>query len=196
MQEPTGKLPDLSNAIGKYQNYLRMLADVQLGQWIQARVGASDIVQETLLDATRDIEQFRGTTEPEMLAWLKSILLNNVNRTIDFHVGAQKRSVRREVSLDRLRAMHQSSIAIEEALASQISSPSESANQHEMLIAVADCIAELRDDQREIVMLRSIQGKTYDEIAQLMSRSEPACRMLWLRAIEELRSQFAVRKML
>ncbi len=196
MNEKSGQTPDLSAAIGKYQNYLRMLAEVQLGQWLQARVGASDIVQETLLDATRDIGQFRGTTEAEMVAWLKTILLNNVNRTVDFHVSAQKRSVRREVSLDRLKAMHQSSVAIEEALASQISTPSDSADRHEMLIAVADCMAELPADQRTVVMLRSIEGKSYEEVAAIMERSEPACRMLWLRAIKDLRKQFARRRLI
>ena len=78
-----------------YRNYLRLLADSQLDRKLRARVGPSDIVQETLLAAHRDFTQFCGTSESEFLAWLRQILSRNMaHATRDF--TRDKRDVRRE----------------------------------------------------------------------------------------------------
>lgn len=189
-------LSNLPLAVARYRNYLKMLAAVRLGSVLQARMDESDLVQDTLLEATRDWHQFRGQTEQELLSWLKTILLNNVNRTITHHVSTQKRSLGRETSLHELTGLHWSSEALDNAIVSQVGSPDESANQHELLIAVADCIAELSEEQREALLLRSFQGKKYSEMATLTNRTESACRMLWLRAVEQLRLRFRQRKLL
>jgi RNA polymerase sigma-70 factor, ECF subfamily len=193
---PESPAPDLTRMMARYRNYFKMLADVRMGPWLQARVSGSDLVQETFLEATRDLTSFRGTTEEELLAWLKTILLNNVQRTIEFHVVARKRSVHRELSLDHFNDVNASSAAFDDALAGQIAQPGEQANRHELLVIVADCIAELSDEHRQMIVLRSLQGQKYETIAELTSRSEAACRMAWLRALEQLRKAFARRGLL
>ena len=59
-----------------YRDYLRVLARLRLGTRLQAKMDASDVVQQTLLQAHASREQFRGHTETERLAWLRAILAN------------------------------------------------------------------------------------------------------------------------
>ena len=63
---------------GTVSHYLGMLAELQLGHGGRAKIDPSDIVQQTLLDAHRDQDQFRGRTEAEMAAWLRRLLACNL----------------------------------------------------------------------------------------------------------------------
>src|ERR1041385_7574348 len=85
-------------ALGKllefYRHYLHLLARTQVDLHLQRRASPSDLVQETLLDAVRDFPRFSGSTEGDLLAWLRRILLHNVGRLIEREVTARKRSVR------------------------------------------------------------------------------------------------------
>src|SRR5947209_42214 len=64
----------LGRLLEHYRAYLVVLARVQIGRRLQGKVDASDIVQEAFLGAHRDFPQFRGQSEPELLAWLRQIL--------------------------------------------------------------------------------------------------------------------------
>jgi RNA polymerase sigma-70 factor (ECF subfamily) len=171
-----------------YRNYLYLLARTQIDLHLQARANPSDVVQETFLHACRHFRQFRGTTEAELLAWLRRILVRNLARLVEKQVLTQKRDVRREVSLDqRRRALHASSSRFEAALASQVSSPSAQAQRRELAALVADQLAALPPAYREVIVLRNLEGLPFDEVARRMGRSAGAVRVLWLRALDRLR---------
>jgi RNA polymerase sigma-70 factor (ECF subfamily) len=59
------------------RNYLAVVARAEIGSWLQAKVDASDLVQQTLLDAHRGLANFRGHNEAEWLGWLRQILSHN-----------------------------------------------------------------------------------------------------------------------
>src|SRR5437588_5515174 len=59
------------------RNYVNIIARSQVEGWLRAKVDASDLVQQTLLEAYRDFGRFQGGTEAEWLAWLKRILSHN-----------------------------------------------------------------------------------------------------------------------
>ena len=171
-----------------YRNYLGLLARTQLDARLAKRVSASDVVQETMLDACRDFDRFRGATEGELMAWLRSILVANLARLLDEHVNAQKRSVGREVSLDAHRQdLEQSAVRLEQSLAGAISSPSLQAMRRERAAVLADRLAQLREDDREVIVLRNLEGLSFDEVARRMNRSSGAVRVLWVRAVDRLR---------
>ena len=67
----------LDQLFGQCRNYLAVVARAQVESWLRAKVDASDIVQQTMLEAYRDFHKFRGTTEAEWLAWLRQILNHN-----------------------------------------------------------------------------------------------------------------------
>jgi RNA polymerase sigma-70 factor (ECF subfamily) len=180
--ESLGRLLEL------YRNYLALLARTQIDLHVQGRVDASDLVQETFLDACRDFGQFRGTSEIEWVAWLRKVLVYNLARVMQQQVVAQKRSTRRELSLDRhLATLERSSGRIEAALVGRHSSPSGQAQRRERSAWVADQLARLPADYREVIVLRNLEGLPFAEVACRMGRSAGAVRVLWVRAVDQLR---------
>lgn len=181
-----------SNSFGEllqlYRNYLRLLAESQLDQKLRRRLGPSDVVQETMLAAHRDFQQFMGTTEREFLAWLRQILIHNVCRMVEKHVLAEKRDVRREVSLDLLRRnVEQSGVNLASILAESGISPSSAVSHSERVIRLADCIAQLPPHYREVLILRNFKSMPFEQVAEEMGRTRGSARVLWLRAIRRLR---------
>jgi RNA polymerase sigma-70 factor, ECF subfamily len=168
---------------------LALLARAQIGLGLQGRLDASDLVQETFLDACRDFHHFRGTSHGEWVAWLRKILFYNLARVVRRQVAAKKRT-RREVSLDQgVSLMEQSSgtIPIENALVSRSSSPSSHARRCERAACLADQLARLPTDYREVLILRNLEGLPFPEVARRMGRSAGAVRILWVRAVDRLR---------
>ena len=174
-----------------YRNYLLVLAATQIENRIQPRVSPSDVVQETMLRAHKNFGQFRGTTEPELLAWLRQILVNNLAKFVEQHLLAARRDVRREVSIERLGAsLEQSTLQLAALLPTDSKSPSMSVQQREEAVLLADRLAQLPPSYREVLVLRNLQGMPFEEVAERIDRSIGATRMLWLRAIEKLRAVY------
>jgi RNA polymerase sigma-70 factor (ECF subfamily) len=148
------------------------------------------VIQETFFEAHRDFIQFRGTTTPEFLAWLRKILVNNLCRVVEQHLLAEKRDVRREVSLERLAtALEQSTARLEAILPDPGASPSGVLQQREREVALADQLAQLPADYREVIVLRHLESLPFEDVGARMGRSSGAVRMLWLRAVKALRDR-------
>jgi len=186
-----GRASSIGVLLQQYRNYLMVLAATQLEQRLQPRVSPSDVVQETMLRAHKNFGQFRGTTEAELLAWLRQILVNNLAKFVEQHMLAARRDVRREVSIERLgKALEHSTIQLAALLPAEQKSPSMAVQQREEAVQLADRLAQLPADYREVLVLRNLQSLPFEEVAQRMERSVGATRMLWLRAIEKLRAVY------
>src|SRR4051795_4600725 len=186
-----GSRSSLGSLLEQYRNYLVVLAGTQIEKRLQRRVSPSDVVQETMLRAHKNFAQFRGTTEPELLAWLRQILVNNLAHFVEQHMLAARRDVRREVSIERLGvALEQSTIQLAALVPAQGKSPSMAVQQREEAVVLADRLSQLSDDYREVLVLRNLQGLPFDAVAKRIGRSVGATRMLWLRAIEKLRTLY------
>jgi RNA polymerase sigma-70 factor (ECF subfamily) len=173
----------------RYSNYLKLLARAQLDERIRTRVSPSDVVQESLLEAHRDFSQFQGHCTNEFLAWLRQILVHNLAHVLERHLIAEKRDVRREVAIEVIGAsLERSAMGLIHVLADESASPSAAAIQHEQMLALADALTELPDDYRDVIILRHMEALSFKVVAERMQRSEGAVRMLWLRAMDQLRS--------
>ena len=183
-----GRRECLGTLLELYRNYLYLVARTQIDLHLQAQVSPSDLVQEAFLEAYRDFGQFRGRGEKELLGWLRRILVHNLARLVERQVRAQKRNVRREVSLEvRLKTLEKSAAKVEAALLCQGSSPSAQAQRRELAAILADQLAKLPVSHREVIVLRNLEGLTFDEVARRMGRTSGAVRVLWMRALERLR---------
>jgi RNA polymerase sigma-70 factor (ECF subfamily) len=186
-----GDVSSIGVLLQQYRNYLMVLASTQLEARLQPRVSPSDVVQETMLRAHKNFGQFRGGTEGELLAWLRQILVNNLAKFVEQHMLAARRDVRREVSIERLgKALEKSTIQLAALLPAASKSPSMAVQQLEEAVQLADRLAQLPGDYREVLVLRNLQSLPFEEVAARMDRSVGAARMLWLRAIERLRAVY------
>ncbi len=169
-----------------YRDYLLLLARLRLAPWLQGKLDASDVVQETLLKVHRHRDQFRGEEEAEWSAFLRRILANTVADAVRaLHRG--KRDLALERSLEV--ALDQSSARWEEWLAAEQPSPSGHAQRHELLLRLAAAQAALPDSQRIALEQRYLQDPpgSLADIARQLHRTEKAVAGLLCRGLEKLR---------
>ncbi|MEO2018074.1 MAG: sigma-70 family RNA polymerase sigma factor [Fuerstiella sp.] len=146
---------NLENVVERYRQYLVMLADRQLDSRLRGKLDASDVVQQTLLEAHQNHEQFRGAHEAEMVAWLRKILANNLLDAIR-GLRREKRDVDREQSIEA--AIEHSSVRLEGWLADEQSRPSQNLARQEEARHLADTMATLPETQREALILKNWHG--------------------------------------
>jgi RNA polymerase sigma-70 factor (ECF subfamily) len=180
-----GDLPALGPLLEHYRAYLTVLARVQIGRRLQGKADASDVVQEAFLGAYRDFPQFRGTTEKEFLAWLRQVLASLLANLVRHYQGTQRRDVRLERQL--AVELEQSSQALDRGLAAPQSSPSEQAARREQSVLLAEALARLPDDLRDLLILRHLEGLTFPEVAQRLGRTVDSVKKQWPRALASLR---------
>ncbi|MDX1927549.1 MAG: sigma-70 family RNA polymerase sigma factor [Pirellulaceae bacterium] len=183
-QESVGEL------LGVYRDYLLGIAVARLDPRIRARCNPSDVVQETMLEAYRDFHQFRGGHEREFLAWIRQILANNLARMVEVHLLTDKRDLRRERRIEPLPNASGSRLENRDHwFTDNGSSPSSILQKKEQLSAVLERIARLPSNYRDVLILRHIEDLPFDEVGARLGKSAGAVRMLWLRALEQLREQ-------
>jgi RNA polymerase sigma-70 factor (ECF subfamily) len=168
-----------------YRAYLLVLARVQIGRRLQGKVDAADVVQEAFLGAHRDFAQFRGTTEKEFLGWLRGILASLLANLVRHYQGTQRRDVRLERQL--AVELEQSSQALDRGLAASQSSPSQQAARREESIRLAQALAQLPEEWRDLLILRHLEGLTFPEVAQRLGRTVDTIKKQWPRALARLR---------
>src|SRR6516162_10162607 len=133
----------------RFRDYLGVLARLQLGPKLQGKFDASDVVQQTLLEAYAKRDQFHGS-EAERPAWLRQILAHLLADALRAD-GQAKRDARRERSLEA--AIQESSARLGAWLAAEQSSPSQRAERHEDAIRFAEALSVLPEDNRDALVL-------------------------------------------
>lgn len=165
--------------------HLLQLADRELPAELRAKIGPSDVVQETAVDMHRDFPQFTGTTAEECFAWLREILRHNVVDAVRHYRESLKRNVTREVSLFSTPAREGA------ALVERARPPDGSAIRREEAAALNDVLMRLPEEYRRVLQLRYWGGMSFVDIAPLLERSPDAARKLWYRAVERLQCELA-----
>jgi RNA polymerase sigma-70 factor (ECF subfamily) len=160
--------------------YLLLTAGRALESSLRPKEGASDLVQQTFVLAQRDFASFRGKTLGELLAWLNRILDRQLANQVRHYKLTGKRAVRRELSLDT--GDHADNLGI----ADNLPSPGDNAALIDEQRRVRRAVAQLADDYRQVLELRTWQRLTFVEIGRQMGRSAGAAQKLWLRAVEQL----------
>ncbi len=187
----SGATDAVGELLESYRNYLRVLAAAQLSRRLSLRVSASDIVQDTMLAAHRDFNEFRGESSGQFTAWLRTILARSLFRSVERHLKAEKRDLRKEISLNAIsHQLESSSCAISNILQAPNATASSIVMREEESVRVYDLLAQLPDDYREVIELRNLHALRFEAIAEQMGRSSTATRLLWLRAVRRLRSLY------
>jgi RNA polymerase sigma-70 factor (ECF subfamily) len=171
-------------SLESYRDYLRLLARLQLSPRLQAKLDASDVVQQAILLAHKNRGQFRGHTEAEWLAWLRTILANAL-ATAARQFAASARDLKREQSLEA--ALELSSARLEHLLAADQSSPSDGAVRAEELLRLAHAMGVLPPDQRRVIELHHLKGLPLAEVADHLGTSRAAVIGQLVRGLKKLR---------
>jgi RNA polymerase sigma-70 factor (ECF subfamily) len=176
-----GSSESLGQLLEAYRGYLLLIAQQELDPLLRAKGGASDLVQQTFLEAQRDFPQFHGQAEGELVGWLRRLLLNNLHNFARQYRDSGKRQISREQPL----AGDGSSDGVREPRDPE-PSPSGLAMARERTAALETALARLPEEYRRVLLLRYDEGRSFEEIGALMGRTANAARKLWLRAVEKL----------
>lgn len=166
-----------------YRPYLLLVANQEIAPVLRPKGGASDIVQETFLEAHRDFDQFSGRSQSELKGWLRRILRNNLANFFRRYQGAGKRRVGREVSLDGDPQGGQAW----DGLASSSPSPSQLAILREQTARLDRALGLLRERDRLVLVWRNQDYCDWKEIGRRLGGSEDKARKIWKRAVDRLR---------
>jgi RNA polymerase sigma-70 factor (ECF subfamily) len=175
--------PDGDRTPEDYRAYLDNLARLRLDPRLQSKLDPADMVQQTLLEACRDLEPFHGRSEGEQKAWLRRILLHNLANAVR-DLSRAKRDVARERSLEA--ALEDSSERLKALLAAEQSSPSERAARNEEVLRLEEALASLPEPQREVVVLRHFHDWPLADISRRLGRTQAAVAGLLHRGLTRL----------
>jgi RNA polymerase sigma-70 factor (ECF subfamily) len=177
-----GSQEALGQALEACRRYLLEIAHKELDPSLQAKGGASDVVQEVFLDAQRDFEQFGGNSNGELRAWLRQLLLHHVYKVARRYRDTQKRAAGREVPLGHDPASVPD-------VAATTPSPSAQVMADEQAEAIRRGIEQLPDDYRRVILWRYQEHCSFEEMARRLDRTETAVRKLWARAVDRLQQE-------
>lgn len=173
-----------NDGLERYRDYLRLLARLQLNPRLRGKLDPSDIVQQTLLEAHRDRDTYRGKTEKEEAAWLRQILVRNLaDEYRKFARGKRNVGLERSFQI----SVNDSSCRLEAWLVATQMSPSLHVAHNQQLLRLASCLAQLPEDQRLAVELHHLKGYLSSKVAELMGRSEASVAGLLRRGLKRLR---------
>jgi RNA polymerase sigma-70 factor (ECF subfamily) len=168
----------------RFGEYLTFLARLQTAGRSKAKLDVSGVVQQTLLEAHKAIDELSALSEERQTAWLRQALSNNLADEIR-RLSAQKRDIRNEQSLDA--SLDHSMARLGRLLPADQSSPSQRAHKNEQLLQLAEAINQLPEAQRQAVELHHLLGMTLTEVAEQLQSTKPAVAGLLHRGLKKLR---------
>lgn len=170
--------------LDRFREYLRLLAQLEINPGLQAKLGPSDLVQQTLLEAFQKRGQFLGTTDAELAGWLRRILAHNLADALRaFH--RDKRNLAREHSLED--SLQKSSGRLENWLADDTPTPSAYLQEQERAVLLANALAQLPESQRQALVLQYWHGWKLADIGRQLDRTPEAVAGLLKRGLKKLR---------
>lgn len=177
-----GERSQLGVLLNVYRRYLLSVASEKLPQEVLAKTAPSDLVQETLFQACRAFDGFRGSSEQELRAWLNRILARKIIEVHRYYRGFAKRDISREI---RLSDVQRAGDALSGG-AANVATPTELVGSAETARSFDQALASLSDEQRQAIQLRSIDQLSFDDVGVRLGRSADAAQKLWGRAVQNL----------
>ncbi|MGI9518754.1 MAG: sigma-70 family RNA polymerase sigma factor [Pirellulaceae bacterium] len=173
----------LNEVLTQCRDYLLLIANHETQAALRQKVGASDIVQQSLINAEGSISAFRGTTRPEFLAWIRGILKNEILNHRRRYLYTHKRCAVREILLNV------DDSRLDAGLMDSMVTPGAGASLAEEAVMVRHAVASLSASDQQIIRLRVWDRLSFAEIGAEMDRSDDACQKLWTRAIMRLKGK-------
>lgn len=176
-----GSREALGQLLATCRQYLLLVANQELDADLRGKLGPSDLVQNTFLEAQRAFGRFHGQTEADLLAWLRRILLRNLADAVRNYRLTGKRQLSREVALTEAPVQK-----LQAAVASEADSPRSRLVARERDEDLHQALQQLPEPARQVVQWHNYERCSFEEIGRRLGRSAEAARKVWVRALKHL----------
>jgi RNA polymerase sigma-70 factor, ECF subfamily len=180
-QVRAGDREALDRLLAQHRPYLRQFVDLRLDPHLRQRVDPSDVVQEAQIEAIRRLDRYLSQPPMPFRLWLRQLAYDRLLMLRRRHVVAARRTVSQELALPE-----GSSLLLAERLLAGGKTPAQALDQQELVGRVRQAVAKLPEADREVLLMRSFEGLSFDEIAVVLQINPIAARKRHGRALLRL----------
>jgi RNA polymerase sigma-70 factor (ECF subfamily) len=187
-QARQGDVAAVERLLADHREPARRMIGMRLDPAIAARVDASDVVQDVLVEASRRLSDYLRAPAMPFHMWLRHIARDHIIDAHRRHRQAQRRGVDREQPMIPAALADHSSVELAAQLLDHELTPASAAIRHELERRLSAAVGQLDEDDREIILMRHFENLTNQEVAAELGLSEAAASMRYLRALRRLRA--------
>ncbi|HUY34585.1 MAG TPA: sigma-70 family RNA polymerase sigma factor [Pirellulales bacterium] len=187
-QARLGDVAAVNGLLDRHRDALRRMVALRMDRGLRQRVDASDIVQDTLIEANRRLQEYLADPRMPFHLWLRHIARDRLIDAHRRHRVAARRSVDREQPLVARGHLDQSTMDLAAQLRDRELTPAAAATRNEMERRFQAAIEQLDERDREVILLRHFEQLSNQETAAVLGLTEPAAGMRYLRAMRRLRA--------
>jgi RNA polymerase sigma-70 factor, ECF subfamily len=177
--------------LGKHRDRLRTMVNLRLDRRLAGRIDASDIVQEATIEASRRLAGYAESPPMEFYLWLRQLATQKLIDAHRRHLGAKKRNVGQDVSIERHAVPEASSLGLANQLLGRLTTPTRAALRAELQQKVQAALDGLSAVDREVLVLRHFEQLTNEETAQVLRLSRSAASKRYIVALGRLREHLS-----
>jgi RNA polymerase sigma-70 factor (ECF subfamily) len=177
----------LGELFAYYRPRLWRMVSFRLHPSLQGRIDADDVLQDAWLRAVERIEHFFEGDGISSFLWFRSIVIQTMLDLHRFHLGAQKRSTAREMTVGDGWTAESTSSCLVYQFSDPAKSPSSNVSHAEITKRLDTVLAGMNEIDREILALRHFEALSNHEVAKLLNLSEQAASVRYIRALGRLK---------
>jgi RNA polymerase sigma-70 factor, ECF subfamily len=181
----------LNELIGRHRARLRRMVELRLDRRLQARIDASDVIQEACVEVVTRLDEYLSEPSYPLFLWLRLIVGERLLKLHRHHLGTQMRDAGLEVSIYRGALPAASSAALAARLLGKQTSPTQAAMRAERMIRVQEALNTLDPIDREVLSLRHFEEMSLAETALSLGIEEAAAAKRYIRALKRLKTILA-----
>jgi RNA polymerase sigma-70 factor (ECF subfamily) len=186
-----GDTQALNEIFARHRDRLRRMVEMRLDRRLQARIDASDVIQDAYLEVAMRLPEYLNNPELPLFLWLRLVVGERLATLHRHHLGTQMRDAGREVSLYREALPAASSAALAAQLLGKQTSPTQAAVRAERMLRIQEALNTLDSLDREVLALRHFEQLTRAETAQVLGIAEAAAAKRYIRALKRLKDLLA-----
>src|SRR6516165_2928223 len=183
----SGDRAALNDLLARHRDRLCRMVEMRLDTRLQARLDASDVVQEVYVEVAERLEQYFRDPKLPFFLWLRLVVGERLMKLHRHHLGTQMRDAGREVSLYRGALPAASSAALAARLLGRHTSPTQAILRAERILRLQEALNALDPIDREVLSLRHFEELTAAETARALGIEESAAAKRYFRALKRLR---------
>jgi RNA polymerase sigma-70 factor (ECF subfamily) len=181
----------LNALCARHRDRLRRMVETRLDPRLQARLDASDVVQDAFVEVVERLQEYLRDPRLPLFLWLRLVVGERLVKLHRHHLGTQMRDPGREVALFRAALPPASTAALAAQLLGRHTSPSQAAVRAERILRLQEALNTLDPVDREVLSLRHFEELTAAEAAQVLGLTEAAAAKRYFRALQRLKQVLA-----